>query len=580
MIVKRFPASAHYDDAYLKLGQSLEKNNQRWEALAVYREILEQYPQIKHYMKIRFSIKELTGKYPEDLFAFSLRTNRQRVSILLDNKKYSRALFILNNQMLPESSNVKKGEIYSLIGICKFHLRLYDNAIDMLKKAIELGRGETVLTAHYYLTRIYYRKDDESKFFRHSNVLLGSGTRLDFMDKVLYNLGSFYEKKKDFTKAIGYWRKLADEYPSSTLCDDALWHLAWNTYCQRQYSKALEAMENMEETNPGSEYLPRILFWKGKIFEKLNRYQEAYRSYHKTAHFFPYTYYGTMAQKTCDSLLTRYPDISDKTGPFEYFENPKRTLDPELMNPGKHRSVIHAVHYEKGMELLVLGFKPEAITEFDAYETETELDLAMKFQIAELYMVSGDYYRGIRTLTKIVRDERIFGHKIVPDQFISKFFPSRYRELIRKYSTEHGLDPYLVAGMILQESAFNHRAISSAGARGLMQLMPGTAKWLMRITGIGYKSANGLTVLYDPELNIALGTRYIKMLLKSFPDKEYLAIASYNAGKGNVEKWMKNLKDYPRDEFIEMIPFSETQGFVKHVLRNRQRFKNKKIFEN
>ena len=111
-----------------------------------------------------------------------------------------------------------------------------------------------------------------------------------------------------------------------------------------------------------------------------------------------------------------------------------------------------------------------------------------------------------------------------------------------------------------------------------MQLMPGTAKWLAHKINISISSENN--GLYDPDLNVSLGTQYLKMLLREYSDKEYLALASYNAGTGNVKKWLRDLHGYKKDEFIELIPFDETQQFVKNVLRNRAIFKKYKIFEN
>src|SRR4030042_2564004 len=136
---------------------------------------------------------------------------------------------------------------------------------------------------------------------------------------------------------------------------------------------------------------------------------------------------------------------------------------------------------------------------------------------------------------KIAYDKRIFNKKIIPEEVMKKFFPYRYKDLILYHAKEQNLDPYLVAGLILQESAFNSNARSRVGAGGLMQLMPNTAKWLARKVNIDISSeSNGL---YDPDLNVSLGTRYLKMLINEYPDKEYLALASYNAGSGNVKKW-------------------------------------------
>ena len=116
-----------------------------------------------------------------------------------------------------------------------------------------------------------------------------------------------------------------------------------------------------------------------------------------------------------------------------------------------------------------------------------------------------------------------------------------------------------------QESVFNPDALSSAGARGLMQIMPATAEELVAQLRL---PALTLEQLHDPTVSITLGTQYLASLLQRYHGNMVLALAAYNAGPGRVSRWREQWPDLPMDEFIEIIPIEETRFYVKYVLRN------------
>ena len=149
----------------------------------------------------------------------------------------------------------------------------------------------------------------------------------------------------------------------------------------------------------------------------------------------------------------------------------------------------------------------------------------------------------------------------VPQHFIRMYYPIRYEEWIRKYSEKAGVDPYLAMGLILQESYYDPKAKSRVGATGLMQLMPPTAKEISGRLRVPF----GASRLENPEVNIQLGTYYLKTLINTFGGNTSLAVASYNGGQGNVMKWRRAAPTRPLDELLESIPFPETRNYVKRV---------------
>ena len=132
------------------------------------------------------------------------------------------------------------------------------------------------------------------------------------------------------------------------------------------------------------------------------------------------------------------------------------------------------------------------------------------------------------------------------------------------------LDPYLILGLIRQESLFDARARSPAAALGLMQIIPPTAARLANELNLP-KPAD--EELFNPELNVRLGTLYLRNLLRRYDQKWYKAIAAYNAGEAAVDRWSQAITTDDEEEFIERIPYHETRGYVKLVLRNHHIYK-------
>jgi len=144
-------------------------------------------------------------------------------------------------------------------------------------------------------------------------------------------------------------------------------------------------------------------------------------------------------------------------------------------------------------------------------------------------------------------------------------YPLGYWETVRAAARAHGVDPFLVLALIRQESLFEPEATSSAGARGLMQLLPATARHLARTDGA---SPPAELALEDVETNIDLGTRLLARLLRQFGGSLVKALAAYNGGEDAVAKWERRYAGREPDEFVELISFRETRDYVKSVLRN------------
>jgi soluble lytic murein transglycosylase len=163
---------------------------------------------------------------------------------------------------------------------------------------------------------------------------------------------------------------------------------------------------------------------------------------------------------------------------------------------------------------------------------------------------------------------------LLADDAARVMYPLKYRELVKKYSEMYDLDPYLVLSVIKTESGFRHTAVSRKNAMGLMQITRGTGEWSAEKIGLQDFTAD---MLFDPETNIKIGCWYLSRLYTEFGDTE-LVLAAYNAGSGNVSRWLNDKELSPTGKTLDKIPFRETEEYLKKVRNSYLIYK--KLYEN
>ena len=147
-------------------------------------------------------------------------------------------------------------------------------------------------------------------------------------------------------------------------------------------------------------------------------------------------------------------------------------------------------------------------------------------------------------------------------------YPMSYEALIRSNAGAFGLEPAYVAGVVLAESSFDPEAVSSADARGLMQLLPSTAGWIAEKLGEEFSEER----LFDPETNLRYGCWYLQFLMNRYSDIKKNASAAYHAGQGTVDKWLGN-PEYSADGItLDVIPYASTDAYVQRVLDNYEKY--------
>ena len=218
-------------------------------------------------------------------------------------------------------------------------------------------------------------------------------------------------------------------------------------------------------------------------------------------------------------------------------------------------------HLDRALELGLAGVFDLARAELDALETDNEGDAAVGRFVFAAYQAVDGYANVLRRLRKHGLPGSVSG-----SEGERLLYPLAFWNFVQPQAETQGLDPLLIEALMRQESMFDPHAHSPANARGLMQLLPSTAK---QISGGG---DDGEADLYDADTNVDLGSRYLRSLLLRFRYYPLKAIAAYNGGEKAVEKWQSRYGDLDPDEFVESITYRETRDYVKKVVANYRKY--------
>ncbi|HYM62776.1 MAG TPA: lytic transglycosylase domain-containing protein, partial [Thermoanaerobaculia bacterium] len=332
--------------------------------------------------------------------------------------------------------------------------------------------------------------------------------------------------------------------PSNDAGLQHFWDEAWSAYTRGDLETASPLFAFIAGTYHGPNTQRQASYWHARCLERSGHGAEAA------------TIYRALGGAPYDDVYALY---ARKHG----VAAPPRSANPLTIARADWRDVA-----ERNMPVeLRLAYELTALSDVRDARIEIQKNLSHKNQpyaealLADLYASSGSPELMMRSLRRAFPQIATVEQDAVPPYFIRMYYPTRYEDLVVKYSKRNGVDPFIVMGLILQESAFNPRARSGAGATGLMQLMPATGKELGRRVYGRFAIAR----LDDPDTNIELGTMHFRHLVDLFDGNVLIAVASYNAGQGNVQKWQHAAPGKPTDEFVESIPFSETRSYVKRV---------------
>lgn len=317
---------------------------------------------------------------------------------------------------------------------------------------------------------------------------------------------------------------------------------AFDLYLDGKRDEAVEGLRGLLEEYPKSTYRFRARYWIAKGQFQSGDKEKARKGFEDLRKDTPLTYYGLLAALELGVPWDR--DIS--------VEMPEASsLDP-FLQPQEW------VRLKRAEQFVAEGAGELAAQELRDMRTRDALSNPYLLYLATLDAEAGSHVASFGILSELIQRNY---PGIYTQYGIKLIFPTPYLDLVRKQATAFNLDPILLLSQMKQESSFDAKANSSAGAAGLLQLMPGTANDM--------ESGTKRLDLLAPDANIRIASKYLRKLLNRFKGNIVFALAGYNAGPGAVDRWVReNRMKKDMLESIESIPYRETREYVSSILRN------------
>jgi soluble lytic murein transglycosylase len=356
-----------------------------------------------------------------------------------------------------------------------------------------------------------------------------------------------------FADAQGFYNELILKHSGTPAFREALFKSALIFFRQKDFTQSISRLERLLSVPQMENYELQARYWLWRGLEKMKS-EKASEQAQIIIDKYPLSYYGIRAR------------LEKNDGIFEVqFEKPSK-VEATIWITNKTR-----VNWERVQLLVQAGWMDEAQAEIKELPSPTTSE--EKILRARLLAAAMSYGPAI----KMVNDAWDEQPSLKQESYFGIAFPQEFKNAVNENASLRGLSPYLVRGLIKQESAFQIKAVSTSNALGLMQMIPPTAKEIA--TDLKIEHLELPKDMFNPIQNIRMGTYYLAKVLKQFNNHVPLALASYNAGPARMERFVKsrpslaNLMTHPtsnpEDEiWFDELPWSETSFYVKAILRN------------
>jgi soluble lytic murein transglycosylase len=420
------------------------------------------------------------------------------------------------------------------------------NRYDAAARALELAvaRAPAVQRSRLRLdqARMLLRAGQEKRATGLLAVVSTSGAEPEVAEALALHARTLDEAGRD-AEAAALYRQIAKRFPNRDAAGAAMWRLGWIAWLGGDVAAAGEQWARLAEARGGRAFRVAALYWRARAVDDVRGRAAAEPLYAKVLAEAPRSYYGMLAARR----VGRANDVPRRPAPAL----PAKPEEAIASDPGFAR-----------VELLRrIGLVEYAWDELEEVVQASVGDPARLYGASAAYLRDERYHLALRIARRHFTGLALSDDPALPRMFWEIIYPLGWRNEVVEAARRSGLDPYLVAAVVREESSYYPRAVSRAGARGLMQLMPATARPMADLRGLDFE---GGLLLDDPRANLDLGASFLAGLLTEFGDAR-LALAAYNAGPKRARDWWKTRRTDDMEAWVEQIPFDETRHYVKRV---------------
>ncbi|HEX8173896.1 MAG TPA: transglycosylase SLT domain-containing protein [Pyrinomonadaceae bacterium] len=448
-------------------------------------------------------------------------------------------------------------------GIAATNAKRTTDAVSALT-SVPAGAGEQKAEALYYLSQAYATARQWDAVRGALDELRRAYPQSPFTPRAITNAGIIARDAKNTTEALNLFRQAVAAYPERAEVAQAQFEIAWDAHESKNYQESsrllIEHLAIYADKNTDNR--GRAGYWAARDAERAGKLAEARAIYDAMQSRYDANWYGYLSKQRLETM-NRNNAPRENFAPDSIVGRAVSNLQI-VMVADETAGQAEMERIARADEFSIIGTDDLALEELEIAQKAAPASPRVNLAVARIYRAREDNLRAFVELRKSYPDYSQMKPEELTREEWEIFYPLAYWDIITAEARAKRLDPHQVAGLIRQESVFNPRARSTAKAYGLMQLLVPTGAAMARKSGVSETITE--QSLYQPRLNIQLGTQYMRDQFDKFGRIEYVAVA-YNAGPGRVPQWRSTLP-LEMDEFAEAIPFKETRGYVQGVVRN------------
>jgi len=414
----------------------------------------------------------------------------------------------------------------------------------------------------FILSEIEWSSGNNDAFYRAVNELR-EAPQNPWLEQALLSAANLHLVHHEYDQALDTYRELQQRYPTGAHASYVHWRAAWLTLRQGRNADAEKLFEEQITLYPAGGETSAALYWRARLAEEDQQVGLARAIYQKLSQRYLNYYYADLGRQR----LKAFPASAEVTQHYTLLDHVPALDGKEKVEESEPPT--DDLHWQKAELLGNGGLVDFAVRELQAAPGAAGSSWAPA-ESAKLYADNGQFDRAIELMKHTAPSYFAVDLPALPRAYWEALFPKPYWADLKRYAESNGLDPYLVASLIRQESEFNPNALSRANAVGLMQLLPKTGKQVAKQEKL--KRYNP-SQLYTPAVNLELGTRYFRGMVDRYAGALEYALAAYNAGTERVTDWVGQGTYRDPQEFVESIPFTETREYVQAILRNASLYK-------